>query len=66
MDTKAEVVQDDGHLTDTLRDETFEAIDPAEEKVVRRKLDTHVLPLMVFVYFCMCRLSLLSDTRPVF
>ncbi|KAL2203564.1 MFS general substrate transporter [Sarocladium strictum] len=57
MDTKIESTHEDRNVEEQCKREDgdihFEAIDRAEERRVVRKLDTHVLPLMIFVYFCM-------------
>lgn len=59
MATKIDIVHDDSPRGETKRRDgthvVFEAIDAVEEKQVVRKLDTFVLPLMIFVYFCMCK-----------
>ena len=70
MDSKIESMHmDTGSQEQSSKEDgqyTFAAIDPAEEKHVVRKLDTHVLPLMIFVYFCMCKFAnstLETETR---
>lgn len=58
MDTKINTIHHENRAANkSPQDEAhvgFEAIDPVEEREVVAKLDTHVLPLMIFVYFCMC------------
>lgn len=63
MDLKPETTHDDISVQKKFEDDghvAFEAIDPEEERQVVRKLDLHVLPLMIFVYFCMCKFTLLG------
>lgn len=41
-------------LYENEQNHVFEAIDPAEEKAVVRRLDSVIMPLMAVVYFFQC------------